>query len=278
VIPAQLRQLVEQRKKVLFAFKPNADAIELCQNIQSGLTTFAEKSGYLEQVEGNYYFIDYASEKLVFVNNDIIQNLKLIEYDKVVARCVERMGVDFAVAREIVCVNEQKHYKRECLCGFEEVSVSSSMEIDGIHEGKAMYQEGEFTENFDKIIPTIQKFKDNGFSVQILGSSVTSMMLSDIEEKIIVENSTIHISENNVWILERMQLIFKNLIMRACAGEKLLVVMVDYQQMIQDLDECMNKGKEEGYFLDAVRFMKHLNTMCRKLKNGGSISVIGFNK
>lgn len=277
IIPEELQALIAKRRGASTSVE-GMNAIKLCESIQDNMISLYTRQGFLEEGGGKIYFTDYRKNMFVYVNDELIKLHNLLVGDFVTVKSAEILGVDFGVAKEILEVNN-KPLTNRVFCDFEEDTIPNGIIVGDFNEGKAFYAEEKLENCLNKAINIMKSFKDNGFSIVLFGTSVESTVLEKIQEQVDVYDYTIHLSEGGLWTLERLNSFYKNFIIRASSGEKIFVVVLDYKKVLSDIDLAIGiHYNQEGFSVDAIRFMAHLSTLCRCLKGGGSITAIGFNK
>lgn len=277
IIPEELQTLLAKRRAASIGLE-GMNAIRLCESIQDNMISLYIRQGFLEDREGKKHLTDHRKNMFVYVNDELVEKHNLLVGDFVTVKSAEILGLDFGVAKEILEVNN-KPLTNRVFCDFEKDTIPNGIIVGDFNEGKAFYAEEKLENCLNEAINIMKNFKDKGFSIVLFGTSVQNVVLEKIQEQIDVYDYTIHLSEGGLWTLERLNSYYKNLIIRASSGEKLFVVVLDYKQVLSDIDLALGvHSSEEGFSVDAIRFVAYLSTLCRCLKSGGSISAIGFNK
>ena len=281
VIPAELQAVVSARLHAERMTQTNLDAVMLCQNIQDEMVIYNDKEGFVTSHDGHNYFLDIKAENLVFVKPELIQQYDLQIGDRVLARCAECPGISFCIAKEVLMVNFQKPTKR--LFGdFDDIDkTAQGFVCDGFVEGKAITLPQTLNEDcLDSTLNKIARFHAEGFKVIALGTNVPYKLRASILERLPCESAMLTKDANPLWNLEKVNNFINNALVRASAGEKIVFLIVDLQQLMIDIDFCFNidSPKFRGFCFDTHRFMGYILALPRILKNGGSVTIIAANE
>lgn len=281
IIPAELQAVVSARLHAERMTQTNLDAVMLCQNIQDKMVLYNDKEGYVTSHDGHNYFLDIKAENLVFLKPDLIKACDLQIGDRVLARCAECPGINFSIAKEILLVNFQKPAKRK-FNEFEDfVKDAKGFVCDGFEEGKSITLPETLTGDcLDTTMNRLARFQAEGFKVIALGTNVPYKLRAAILERLPCESALLTKDVNPLWNLERVNNFVNNCLVRATAGEKIVLLIVDLQQLMLDLDFCFNidSPKFKGFCFDTHRFMGYVLALPRILKNGGSLTIIAANE
>lgn len=281
VIPAELQAVVSARLNAERMTQTNLDAVMLCQNIQDEMVIYNDKEGFVTSHDGHNYFLDIKAENMVFVKPELIEQHNLQIGDRVLARCAECPGISFCIAKEVLMVNFQKPGKRT-FCDLEDIDkTATAVSCDGFVEGKAITLPQTLKDDcLDTTLNKIARFHAEGFKVIAMGTNVPYKLRASILERLPCESALLTKETNPLWNLEKVNSFINNVLVRASAGEKIVLLVVDLQQLMIDIDFCFNMDspKFKGFCFDTHRFVSYILTLPRILTNGGSITVVVANE
>lgn len=280
VLPPVLQALIKARETT--TFQSSLNSAVLSQSVREKLVFSNQREGFLEQEQDEYYFWDLITEKLVYVNRDIVAGNELKVGDRVSARCVESPAVTFSVAEEVLSINFDTKFLPRAFCSFKNdiAKISqTAFSFGDVKEGEALVLsdklEGKVLESFQKVF---KSFSNSGFKVVLSGTSVKQDVFLKVSKNLACEDALFYLgnAKNNAVI--RIKNVLQNAVLRAACGEKILLVLVDVKQILADVEYCLqSESKHELITFDSVRFLSYITNYKRVLTNGGSLTIVAFN-
>lgn len=282
ILPPALQALVKKREAGQ-GLQGDMPAAAFAQGVHEKLVFSNLREGFLQSQQGEYYFWDLNTEKMVYVNPNIVRGNELQIGDRVSARCAESPAVTFAVAEEVLSINFDTKFLPRNFCSFKNDVLhknSSHFTFGGIEEGEAMLfpekLEGQALDDFAK---TFKKFAENGFKILLSGTSVKERVFVDVSSKFPCEDAVTYITNTRFTSLTRIKNVIQHCVLRAASGEKILLAIFDVKQLLEDVEyslqfETQNPGIAT---FDSARFLGYLTNFKRLLNNGGSLTIVAFN-
>ena len=282
VLPPSLQAKIKKRQDAEMVSQFNMQTISLAQSIQESLITIGQREGYLEVEGQDYYFWDLLSDKMVYVNPQLVRGNELKVGDRVCVKCSESSAYAFAVAKEVVSINFDETFEDRTFCSFKNdiASDKNAFESALIKEGGLLVVEkalkGKTLENLAK---SLNEFNENGFKVVALGTSVTQKFYDSIKSKIRCEEAVSYSYHSALWNLQKIKNVLQNIVVRVSSGEKLVLFALNIKKMVEDVIYCMRADSPTfGHdCFDEDRFIDYLSSFKRILKNGGSLTVVAVN-
>ena len=283
VLPPSLQMLVKKRQFGQINGQFDTNTLTLSQNVVSNLVEVGVREGYLEAEENDHYFWDLNTEKMVYVNNALVDGYALKVGDRVVAKCAESPAFSFSVAREITLVNFSAPPSSRSFCSFKADVVqknASHFAYKNLSEGEAvLICEKLSGKVLDDAAETLKKFSENGFKIVGLGTSVSEEFYGLVKAKIDAEEAVAFLSASQHSSLQRVRNVIQNMVLRVASGEKIVLLILDAKRLLEDVVYCMKVDSPvfaSGGF-DDKRFLNYIASFKRILKNGGSLTIMSFN-
>ena len=282
VLPPALQVKVKKRQDAEMLSQANMQAMSLSQSIHESLVLAGQKEGYVEVEGKDHYFWDLSTDKMVYINENLVRGNELKVGDRVRVKCAESPAYAFAVAKEVISINFDEAFEPRTFCSFKNDVIQSdnAFETDNLKEGDALVLEKQLKgKTLENIAKTLNIFVDNGFKIVALGTSVQRSFYDSIKEKISCEEAVSYNNNSQLWNLQKIKNVLQNLVVRVASGEKIVLFALDIKQMVEDVIYCMKTDSPTfglGGF-DAKRFIQYLSSFRRILKNGGSLTVVAVN-
>lgn len=249
------------------------------QTFENKEMTFIEnKKGYISKQNNIFYFIDTSKDQVVFVPNDFIFVNKLELGDFVLASCISQDNEGFIV-KEIIKINDvdAKNAERK-LCSIKEIKINDNPKIvEDIKEGeKVSYAKFNDISQKENILKKIKIFQENGFKIVIIAVALPADGLLRLKKDL--PDCTYFISyfeDEPLYSLEAVVNAINNITIRARMGEKLLVFVVNLENIFNELKLYYVEKKNHLYnSADSLKVTRKLLGLNRCLANNGSITII----
>lgn len=276
--PGEIHNFAIMRKKILSS--NNSGLIKLNQDIGFRIVNEV-MSGYLRISGGEYFFIDVRKDDVVYVPIKVKNDYHLEIGDFVKAN-VNQNNNELIIADEIFEINKKQVEAERKVIDFNDVSfLKNAFSSKNIHEGESLR-----LANIDgvvalkKYIPEIKNLQDNGVRVVVLSTSMQIMQRLLLNSMIEAEFFITTAEQELLYSVEAINNCVNNIIVRSRCGEKILLIILDMQNLVNDLDLfAISQGEEYvKHCYSTIKTYRTILGLNRTLKNNGSISTILLTK
>lgn len=237
------------------------------------------KQGYLLSRENNYYLIDEKNDEVVYVPNLLAVQYGLEIGDRVKATSVSADRKIFT-ARNIVSINNKSFSdNKRVLDSFKNIVENKKpFKVSTFVESGRFFIKDDYNYHFiTKNKENIEKFKENGFSVSVLAVGLPADAILTINQCVECTQFISFFENEPLYSYEASINAINNTIVRARGGEKVLLVVLNIENIIAELDlYFISKGeqKTQNHCYGTLKLFRQLMGLNRCLGNGGSVTII----
>lgn len=249
------------------------------QNVETEIADLMEdKEGYVNTHNKDFYFCSCEDNILVYIPDVLVAQYALEVGDKIKANCSKIKAKPYFVARQICLINDicAKNCLRHLISIKDVVLLENPVKVDNIIEGEKTHS---FHKNYiDFIVENkekFDKFTELGFKIVVIGVGLPADGLLKINRHINCIPFVSFYEFEPLFSYETITNAINNITIRARMGEKLLVVILDIENIYTELDLFfISKGEQRDiHTYSTISMLRKLTGLNRCLSNGGSITL-----
>ena len=246
------------------------------------VSMLANKEGYLTQQKSNY-FITTEHNEVIQIPNGLVNQNKLCLGDYIEVITTPSQIKNLSVAKDLVSINHES--PTDChrpSCAFQDIILDNQYDvIENIKEGSKTHFALQKNEDyFGEHLKTFKAFKEKGYEIVMVAVGLPVDGPLRIKSKI---NATLFASlyENEpMHSVNQVTTAINHAMMLARIGKKVLVVVVDFENICAELDlYFVSQGETRDKFTySTLKLIRRLTGLNRRLINGGSVTLITLSK